>query len=362
MSRKGRRVDLDDGVPREGPTVGAMDEAAVRAERTDLPLNQLVSSAMLMHAVVAIVELDMVEDLADGPRPVADLVRRTGVPEQTLTAVLRAGTVSGLLSEPVPGSFTLTAAGGHLRAGDPSGLYDLFRMCTHGAFLQAWTCLSQAVRSGRTAFEVHTGHPLFAYLEEQGDAAALFRRAMDTSVAADTLLESVDLSGTERVADLGGGEGSMLAALLRRHPRVEGVLFDLPHVVSEAGPLLRERGVADRCAVVGGSFFDGVPTGADVYLMARVMQNWPRPEAVRILRNVRAAMGERSRLLIIGHLPQREGATPFLQAMSLYMLVLYGAPLRTAEEYQELFAEADLALHAVHRVEDGESVMDVRRA
>lgn len=343
--------------------MGAMDEAAVRAERTDLPLNQLVASAMLMHAVVAIVELDVVEDLADGPRPVADLVRRTGVPEQTLTAVLRAGTVSGLLSEPEPGSFALTAAGGHLRAGDPSGLYDLFRMCTHGAFLQAWTCLSQAVRSGRTAFEVHTGHPLFAYLEqERGDAAALFRRAMVTSVAADTLLENVDLSGAERVADLGGGEGSMLAALLRRHPRMEGVLFDLPHVVSGAGPLLRERGVADRCAVVGGSFFDGVPTGVDVYLMARVMQNWPRPEAVRILRNVRAAMGERSRLLIIGHLPQREGTTPFLQAMSLYMLVLYGAPLRTAEEYRELFAEVGLALHAVHRVEDGESIMDVRRA
>lgn len=342
--------------------MGVMDEAAVRAVRTDLPLNRLVSSAMLMHAVVAMVELDVVEDLAEGPRPVADLARTAGVPERSLAAVLRAGTVSGLLSEPVPGSFALTAAGQHLRAGDPSGLYGLFRMCTHGAFLQAWTCLPQALRSGRTAFEAHTGHPLFAYLEEQEEAAALFHRAMDTSVAADTLLENADLSGTERVADLGGGQGSLLAALLRHHPRMEGVLFDLPHVVSEAGPLLRERGVADRCAVVGGSFFDGVPPGADVYLMARVMQNWPRPEAVRILRNVRAAMGERSRLLIVGHLPQREGATPFLQAMSVYMLVLYGAPLRTAEEYRELFAEAGLALHAVHRVEDGESVMDVRRA
>ncbi|WP_449289328.1 methyltransferase [Nocardiopsis halotolerans] len=235
-------------------------------------------------------------------------------------------------------------------------------MCTHGDFLQAWTCLPEAVRSGRAAFEVHTGRPLFAYLEAEHEAASVFTRAMNASVAVDALLDGVALSGTERVADLGGGEGALLAALLCRHPNMEGVLFDLPHVVSGAGPLLRERGVADRCAVVGGSFLDGVPAGADVYLMARVMQNWPREGAARILRNVSRAMGDSSRLLIVGHLPEGRDTTPFLQAMSLYMYVLYGAPLRTAEEYGKLFAETGLTLHAVHRVEDGESVMDVRRA
>ncbi|WP_435111794.1 methyltransferase [Nocardiopsis synnemataformans] len=339
-----------------------MEETAACAERTDLPLARLVSSAMLMHAASALVELEVVEELAEGPRPVADLARCADVREEGLTSVLRAGASAGLVAEPEPGVFALTAAGQHLRTGVPGSLRDLFRMCTYGDFLQAWTCLPQAVRSGRTAFEVHTGRPLFAYLEEEREAASLFTRAMNTSVAVDALLENVDLSGAERVADLGGGEGALLAAVLRRHPHLEGTLFDLPHVVDQAGPLLRERGVADRCSVVGGSFLDKVPTGADVYLMARVMQNWPREEAVRILRNVSEAMEGSARLLIVGHLPERESATPFLQAMSLYMLVLYGAPLRTAEEYQGLFSEAGLALHAVHRVEDEVSVMDVRRA
>jgi hypothetical protein len=342
--------------------VSATDDTDACAERTDLPLTRLVSSAMLMHAASAMVELGVVEELADGPRPVTDLARGADVREEGLASVLRAGAAAGLVAEPAPGVFALTAAGGHLRAGVPGNLHDLFRMCTHGDFLQAWTCLPQAVRTGRTAFEVHTGRPLFAYLEEEREAASLFTRAMNTSVAADVLLENVDLSDAGRVADLGGGEGALLAAVLRRHPRLEGVLFDLPHVVAQAGPLLRERGVADRCSVVGGDFLDEVPAGADVYLMARVMQNWPREEAVRILRNVSRAMRDASRLLVVGHLPERGSATPFLQAMSLYMLVLYGAPLRTAQEYQELFAEAGLALHAVHRSGDEVSVMDVRRA
>ena len=103
-----------------------------------------------------------------------------------------------------------------------------------------------------------------------------------------------------------------------------------------------------------------VPRGADVYLMARVMQNWADRDAALILRNVREAMASSSRLLIVGHLPERERPSEFLEAMSLSMFVLYGAPLRSRQDYEGLFAPAGLSLHQVHRVPDGESIMDVR--
>jgi hypothetical protein len=328
----------------------------------DRPLTRLMSSALLMHAVAALVELGVVEELADGPRSAADVARNVHASERGLTVVLRAGAAAGMVAEPLPGRFALTAAGRRLRVDEPGSRRDLVRMYTDGAFLPAWSRLAPAVRAGVSAIEVHTGRPLFTYLEERPDAAALFNTAMDGSIAVEPVLRNIDLSGTERVVDVGGGEGALLAAVLSRHPEAEGVLFDLPHVVATAAPLLRERGVADRCTVVGGSFFDRVPPGADVYLVARVMQNWPDEEAVRILRTLREAMHHSSRLLIIGHLPGPDGASPFIQAMSLYMFVLYGAPLRTVAEYDDLFARAGLALHRVHRVDDAESTLEVRRA
>lgn len=332
-----------------------------RQERTDAPLARIVSSAMLIHAVSAMVELGVVERLADGPRPLADVARETGVPQERLLVVVRAVTAAGLVDETAPDVFALSSAGRHLRTDDPRGLRDLFRMCTYGDFFQAWTHLGQAVGSGRTAFEIRTGLELFSYLRERREEAALFNRAMNSSSPAGALLDGVDLGRLGTVVDLGGGEGATLAAVLRGFPASEGILFDLPHVVEGAAGLLRAAGVADRCQVVGGSFFDGVPEGADAYLMARVMQNWSDEDAIRILRNVGEAMTDSSRLLIVGHLPERRRPSEFLEAMSLSMFVLYGAPLRTSERYEELFTEVGLALHAVHRVPDGESVMDVRR-
>lgn len=329
-------------------------------ERTDRPLARIVSSAMLLHAVAALIELGAIEELTGPPRPLGEVAREITVPEERLLVLVRAAVAAGLIEEPSPGLFSLSSAGDHLRIDDPQGLRDLFRMCTHGDFFQAWTRLDHSVSSGRTAFAIHTGQELFDYLSEREEAATLFNRAMNSSALAVPLLREIDLAETKTMVDLGGGEGATIAAVLHACPSARGILFDLPHVVEGAPPLLREVGVEERCSIVGGDFFEGVPQGADVYLMARVMQNWADHDATLILRNVREAMGSTSRLLIVGHLPERERPSEFLEAMSLSMFVLYGAPLRTREQYEVLFASVGLSLHEVHRVPDGESIMDVR--
>ncbi|WP_067601319.1 methyltransferase [Nocardiopsis listeri] len=329
-------------------------------ERTDRPLARIVSSAMLLHAVAALIELGVVEELAGPPRPLDDVARALTVPEERLLVLVRAAVATGLVEEPSPGLFSLSSAGDHLRIDDPQGLRDLFRMCTHGDFFQAWTRLGHSVTSDRSAFAIHTGQELFAYLSEREAAAAVFNRAMNSSTLAAPLLREIDPAETGTMVDLGGGEGATIAAVLRACPSTRGILFDLPHVVEGAPPLLREAGVEDRCSIVGGDFFEGVPRGADVYLAARVMQNWADPDAALILRNVREAMGATSRLLIVGHLPEQDRPSEFLEAMSLSMFVLYGAPLRTREQYEALLASVGLSLHEVRRVPDGESIMDVR--
>ncbi|MET9709173.1 methyltransferase [Nocardiopsis alba] len=370
VSTRGRSAPPTDPRPRTGPgtdlergdVVVELRGTEVPPEEDDTALTGIVSSAMLMHAVSALVGLGVIDALADGPLTLTDLARRLQVEEDRLLIVVRPATVAGLLRENGPDLFTLSPSGERLRADDPSGLRDLFHMCTYGDFLQAWTHLEEAIRTGRTAFELHTGRELFGYLGDNREEATIFHRAMNASAPVPALLERADLPHEGTVADLGGGEGAALATILRARPHLEGILFDLPEVVEGAAPLLRAEDVDRRCTIVGGSFFDRVPPGADVYLMTRVMQNWSDADALRILRNVREAMHDTSRLLITGHLPERERPSRYLEAMSLSMFVLYGAPLRTSERYEELFHRAGLTLRAVHRVPEGESIMDVRRA
>ena len=366
-----------------------LDEATEPDERTTEPLGAIVSSAMLVHAVSAMVELGVVELLERGPGQLTDLASGVGVDPERLRVVLRAAAATELVREPTLDQFELTAAGERLRGDDPSGLRDLFRMCTHGDFFGAWTQLSAAVRSDLSPFELHTRNELFGYLAEHPEQAAIFHRAMTSSAPVDVLLEAVDprrpatvadlsstatvadlsptatvadLSSTATVADLGGGEGSTLAAVLRAYPASRGVLFDLPEVVAGADPVLRAAGVADRCTLVGGSFFEPIPVRADLYLMVRVLQNWAPDDAVRILGNVRTAMPDNARLLVVGHLSDRTRPDPLVEAIGLSMFVHYGAAFRTADECERLFARAGLRLHAVHRASGGgrESVLDVR--
>lgn len=335
------------------------DEAAEDAGAAGA-LHGIVASAMLIHGVSALVELGAVERLADGPRTAEELAEDAGAEAGRLRVVLRAGAAAGLVAEEPPGTYRLTAAGSVLRADHPRGLSDLFRWCTYGDFFRAWTRLGDAVRSDRSAFELTTGQELFGYLDDHPEPAAVFHRAMNASAPGAALLQGIDIPADAAIADLGGGDGAALTGLLRDRPAARGILFDLPSAVEGAAPVLHDAGVADRCTVVGGSFFDAVPAGADVYLMVRVLQNWPDRSAAEILRTVRAAMEPSSRLLIAGHLPDRAAPDPYLEAMGLSMFVLYGAPLRSAEEYAPLFASAGLALHSVHPVREAEAVMDVR--
>lgn len=329
-------------------------------ERAGDSVTAIVSSAMLIHAVSAMLELGVVDHLEQGSGELTELASGLDVPAERLRVVLRAVTATGLLREPAPDRFELTPAARQLRGDDPSGLRDLFRMCTHGDFFRAWTKLTPAVRSDDSPFELHTGRGLFEYLTEHPEAAEIFHRAMRASAPAKVLADAVDLSDAGTVADLGGGEGATLAAVLRANPGAEGVLFDLPEVVAGAGPVLQAEGVADRCTVVGGNFLDTVPVRADVHLMVRVLQNWMPEDAVRILRNLRTAMPDSARLFVIGQLSDRARPDPMVEAVGLSMFVHYGAASRTAEECEELFSRADLTLHGVHRVRDGESVMEVR--
>jgi hypothetical protein len=223
--------------------------------------------------------------------------------------------------------------------------------------------LPQALRTGGTAFDEAFGCKIFEYFDSHQDDARDFDRAMTAKSRPDNVavLRACDLSGARHIVDIGGGAGHLIQAILLRRPQAEGVLFDLPSVIESA----RVRKVA-RLAYHAGNFFkDDLPV-ADVYLMMQVLHDWSDEECVSILRNMRRAMPEESRLLVIEMLLNKSAEASSIKDRSVKMLdieilALFGGRERTVSEFEALFGKAGLRLVQVTPTVTAMNILEVRR-
>jgi SAM-dependent methyltransferase len=226
----------------------------------------------------------------------------------------------------------------------------LLRQGARGWHHSLWAAMPTTVRTGRSSAPEILGAPLYPWLQEHRSEATDFdlAKVAFSGRISRAVLASADLSGVRRLVDVGGGLGHFLAVVLPVFPGLEGVLFDLPAVVEEAGGVLGAAGVLARVERVGGDFFTAIPAGADLYYLMNVLHNWGDADAVRILRQVRAALGPDARAWIVEMvLPERcEGH--FGALLDLEMLALFGdGRERCASEFEAIFAEAGLTLRRV---------------
>jgi hypothetical protein len=228
-----------------------------------------------------------------------------------------------------------------------------------GAY-QAWGDLLGSVRTGQTAFDHLYGKSIFDYLSERPDQAPVFDAAMTAIHGRETqaTLDAYDFSGVATLADVGGGNGSNLIGILGRHPRMNGVLFDLPGVVERAKQNVESAGLAGRCRVASGSFFESVPEGADTYLLRHVIHDWDDERSVAILRNVYRAMPPRGTLLLVESVVPVGNGPALGKLMDLNMLVVPGGAERTAQEYRRLFEAAGFRLTNVVPTAAGVDVVE----
>jgi hypothetical protein len=197
--------------------------------------------------------------------------------------------------------------------------------------------------------------PEWEYLRRHPEAAATFNAAMVgmTRATVDAVVSSYDFSDCAVVVDVGGGHGTLLSAVLKAHPQVSGILFDTPETVAGASPLLKAEGVDSRCQLVGGNFLSAVPSGGDAYLLKWIVHDWDDEGAIAILRNCRAAMGERSKVLLVESVLPDGTASRSAELLTraradINMLVLFGAKERTALEYEALLTAAGFRLATIH--------------
>jgi hypothetical protein len=303
--------------------------------------------------------LGIADLLQSGPRGVDELARATGTHAPTLSRLLVALAGIGVLAE-TDGRFGLTPLGECLRTDGP----DSVRAWAMNIGLQfhwmSWGHLLDSVRTGEPAFPQLYGTTVWDYRSGRSEENAIFNAAMTALSAGvgDAVVQSYDFSGIAVLVDVGGGEGSLLASILAANPNLQGILFDQPHVVASAAPLLDRAGVAERCQIAAGSFFESVPAGADAYLLKNIVHDWDDETAIAILRRCREAIVDTGKLLVIERVIRPANEPDPAKFLDLTMLVMLGGRERTAEDFERIYAEAGFRLTRVISTGSGLSIIE----
>ena len=316
-------------------------------------LLRLVWGIHMSRCVYAVAELGIADLLADGSCSSEELAVATGSNESSLYRVLRLLAALGVFEEHEPGSFRLTAVGERLRSDADVAMRSWATMLDRVGVLRSFEHILHSVRTGAPGFDTAFGTSLFELLAERPEQAAAFDAAMAerTAAFAPSVAGAYDFSDVRRVVDVGGGNGTLLVEILRRHVHLQGVLLETPTVAARADALLDTAELGDRCEVLAGDFFEQVPAGADRYLLANVLHDWDEARSIRILRNCRRAMARTGRVLIVERLIPEDGSDPVPTLLSdINMLVLSGGKERTNAEYGELLQTAGLKLKTVQAV------------
>ena len=211
----------------------------------------------------------------------------------------------------------------------------------------AWGALDHSVRTGENAATHALGMDVWEHRRLDPDAGRTFDAAMRTLTRAnDGEVGAYDFGAFPVIADIGGGTGAMISAVLREHPQQRGILFDQPHVVANAQSVLAAAGVEERVDVVGGSFFESVPTGADAYVLRRILHDWTDDKCVEVLQCIRRSMTPAARLIVIEAVVGAPNEEPLAKWLDLMMLISAGGRERTLDEWASLLAQGGFRLES----------------
>jgi O-methyltransferase domain/Dimerisation domain len=300
--------------------------------------------AIAVQAVHVAAKLGIADLVAEGPQTVEALAQATHTHGPSLGRLLRALTSLGIFGEDTAGRYRQSPLSDALRTDHPESVRRSAMMLGAGFVWRPSGELDATIRTGHPAFEQVYGAQFFEYLAEHPGDAVIFNAAMSSLPAYITaIVDAYDFSRFERVVDIGGGHGALLIGILSAHPRVRGVLHDLPGVVAGASipPAL-----ADRLEIVAGDFFEAVPAGADAYVLKGIIHDWNDESGVKILKNCRRAIRPDGRLFILDTV-LTPSSDPAGALMDVLMMVLTGGRERTESEFRSLLGEAGFSLEKV---------------
>ena len=312
----------------------------------------------------ATAKLGLADQLSGEPRSAAELAGTLDVHAPSLYRLMRTLASLGILSEQPSQRFALTPMGQALKTGAPgSARATLLSFCSPW-FNRGFDNIMHSLRTGKSGFEHAHGKPVFDYIAEVPEEAALLSEAMNGFHGEEPpeVAAAYDFSRFTTIIDIGGATGNMLSAILARHTGPRGILFDMPHVVTDASAFLKSRNMSDRVKIESGNFFQSVPSGGDAYVLSHIIHDWSEEQCLTILGNVRKAMKPDGRLLIVEMvLPDGDEPHPG-KILDIVMLVMPGGQERTKREYAALLEKAGFKLTRVVPTKSAVSVVEAELA
>jgi len=324
----------------------------------------MVLGCLVSQAVCVAAKLGVADLLAGGPLGASELAEATDTHARSLYRLLRSLASCGVFRERPDGRFELTPLAGGLRSDAPGSMRDAIIFMGEEWYWRVWGNTIHSVRTGRPAWERAHGSEIFPWFAAHPEESRVFDRAMTSfsNLATAAVVEAYDFSGFETIVDVAGGHGLLLSAILRANPSLRGVLFDQPHVIEGARESVASKGLADRCELAGGDFFESVPAGADAYVMKHIIHDWDDERAVLILKNIARAMRDGGRVLVVEMVLPPANVPHLSKVLDIEMLTSPGGVERTEEEYGELFERAGLRLARVVATKSPYSVVEAVKA
>lgn len=300
----------------------------------------LVNFHVVSRCIHVVAEAGVADALDERPASATQLASATGLNADALGRILRLLSSHGVFASG-PDGYAHTDVSRLLRSDHPQSLRAFARMI--GSPI-SWNGLADLQHPARTGSPAKDSAALFAYLAEHPEEGRLFNQAMAGKSAAvvPAVVEAYDFSRFQTIADIGGGRGHLIQAILARVPNASGVLFDLPYVVKDAA-----GAASSRLRLVGGDFFRDPLPAADAYVIMEVIHDWDDEKSAAILSAVHRAAPKHATLLIVEALVSEAPGAHFSKLLDILMLAITGGRERTPSEYQRLLATSGFQLTSV---------------
>jgi hypothetical protein len=321
---------------------------------------EMIAGGVVAQSVSVAAEIGVADQLAHGPRTTAQLATATGVETDKLSRLLRFLASQGVFQEDAHGAWSLTPLADLLRSDAPHSMRAGARM--FGRMAAVWPNLEENVRTGQCAYPLAFGRPIFEDLAHKPEDAAIFDAAMTSFHGGETdaVLNAYSYDGISVLADVGCGIGTVMAATLHRYPDLRGILFDQAHVLERTTPHIDAAGVASRCTLVSGNFFETVPPGADAYTMRHILHDWSDERCLTILGNIRKVIPADGRLLVIETVVPAGNEPSASKLFDMVMMALPDGMERSQDQFRAIFDASGFALTSVTPTASPVSVIEAR--
>lgn len=318
----------------------------------------IAGGACLPRSLHTVADLGVADALDDEPKTAAQLAKSVGANPDALARVLRLLSAYGVF-EMEGDKVRHSPASRLLRSDHPHSMRPLARMFGLPVNWNAYSEFEHSVKTGQPATTKTLPRGFWAYFEENPEAGRIFNEAMVAKAQAQVpaVVGAYDFSRFGTIADIAGGRGHLLQAVLEANRSARGILFDLPNVIQDAAAV-----ASDRLKLQAGDFFKDALPAADAYTIMEVIHDWADEESLDIFKAIRRAAKPGAVLLLIEQLVPDDPGPHWSKMLDIHMLTLVGGLQRTREEYDALLRSAGFELLRVHPTRSDVSILEAKAA